>query len=170
MLLVKSRESKSLDKKALKSIGYIVLLCALPSFCWAQGSTPSSTPSSDLATILSISLSLFVVIGVIFGLAFVMRRFTGGSSGNGQMTVVSSMMAGTKERIMVLQVGAEQHLIGVTSHSINHLATLAEPIEPNAKPSSNPTHSFKEKLIEAMAANMQGKSKLQKGKDNQHEN
>lgn len=167
MLLVKSRESKSLDKKALKSIGYVALLCTLPNFSWAQG----STPSSDLGTILSISLSLFVVIGVIFGLAFVMRRFTGGSSGNGQMTVVSSMMAGTKERIMVLQVGAEQHLIGVTSHSINHLATLAEPIEPNAKPISNPTHSFKEKLIEAMAANMQGKSKVQKGKekDNQHE-
>ena len=165
MLLVNSRESKSLDKKPLKSIGCAFSLYALPASALAQ----STSTSSDLGTILSISLSLFVVLGLIFGLAYIMRRFTGASSGNGQMRVVSSMMAGTKERIMVLQVGNEQHLIGVTAHAINHLATLQEPIDvassANSVTANTSSGNFKDKLIEAMAAGIQPKTK----KESKHE-
>ena len=100
-----------------------------------------------------------------------MRRFTGGSHGNGQMKVVSSMMAGTKERIMVLQVGNEQHLIGVTSNNINLLATLQEHIEPSqtfAKSlTKNEPGSFKDKLVEAMASGIQNKMGSKKEDNNE---
>ncbi|MFC3095040.1 flagellar biosynthetic protein FliO [Alteromonas sediminis] len=108
---------------------------------------------------MSISLSLFVVLALIFGLAYLMRRFTVTSSGNGQMKVVASMMAGAKERIMVLQVGDEQHLIGITPNNINHLSTLKAPLE-TQKPTSLPADgTFKDKLVEAMAARIKPEKK-----------
>ncbi len=62
------------------------------------------------------------------------------------------MMAGTKERIMVIEVGDEQHLIGVTAHNINHLSKLETPlIIPSTKGGGD---QFKQKLIKAMAGKL----------------
>ncbi|RPJ65009.1 flagellar biosynthetic protein FliO [Alteromonas sediminis] len=159
MLLAKSRESKNLDKSYLKSIGYYSLFSLFSTRVSAQESASPSTSVSDFGTLLSISLSLFVVLALIFGLAYLMRRFTVTSSGNGQMKVVASMMAGAKERIMVLQVGDEQHLIGITPNNINHLSTLKAPLE-TQKPTSLPADgTFKDKLVEAMAARIKPEKK-----------
>ncbi|GAC05456.1 flagellar biosynthetic protein FliO [Paraglaciecola sp. Hal342] len=81
-----------------------------------------------------------------------MRRFnvTGGSSG--QLKVVASLAAGTKERVLVIEVGDEQHLIGVTAQNINHLAKLDTPIA-NDKPPSG--ENFKDKLNLFMAGKLQ---------------
>ncbi|BDX07731.1 hypothetical protein MACH26_32520 [Planctobacterium marinum] len=46
------------------------------------------------------------------------------------------MMVGTRERIAVIQVGDEQHLVGVTAHNINHLAKLEQPIVPGSNENS----------------------------------
>ena len=151
MLLVKSRELKNSGKSLLKTIGYSLPLIAVST----QSEAQSSASTSDIGTILSISLSLFVVLAIIFGLAYIMRRFTGVSSGNGQLKVVASMMAGTKERIMVLQVGNEQHLIGITANNINHLANLKEPLEVASASAAPTADNFKQKMIEAMASRMQ---------------
>ena len=59
------------------------------------------------------------------------------------------MMAGAKERVLVIEVGGEQHLLGVTAHNINHLATLATPID--NKPASPGNENFKDKLALFMA-------------------
>jgi len=40
-----------------------------------------------------------VVVAIIFALAYVMRRLNVTTMGNGQMKVVASMVAGTKEKI-----------------------------------------------------------------------
>ena len=43
-------------------------------------------------------------------------------------------MAGSKEKVMVIEVGDEQHLLGITAHNINHLATLEKkPTKDNTK-------------------------------------
>jgi flagellar protein FliO/FliZ len=125
MLLVKSRESKSLNsykiKKSLKTGFYALFLSSIWMPVHAQQSNSGFGGSSS---VISIFLSLLLVIAIIFALAFIMRRFNVTQSGNGQMKVVASMMAGTKEKIMVIEVGDEQHLLGITAHNINHLATL----------------------------------------------
>lgn len=90
-------------------------------------------------------LSLLVVIGIIFALAFVMRRFTGMHSSGGQIKSVASLVVGTRERIAVIQVGDEQHLIGVTSQNINHLAKLEQPLTQDQT-----QDNFKEKLASIM--------------------
>jgi flagellar protein FliO/FliZ len=85
-------------------------------------------------------------------LAFLMRRFNVTPGGTGQLKVVASIMAGTKERVMVIQVGDEQHLLGVTPQNINHLAKLDKPLEGS---STSTGQNFKDKLTQALAGKMQ---------------
>jgi flagellar protein FliO/FliZ len=147
MLLVNWKESKSLGKqKAYKTWAWIALgscLC-IP---FEASSAPQSI--SNPTSIVSIFLSLLLVIGVVFMLAFLMRRFNVTQSGTSNLKVVASMMAGTKERVMVIEVAGEQHLLGITAHNINHLATLSTPIDNSTTSPGNET--FKDKLALLMA-------------------
>lgn len=77
------------------------------------------------------------------------------------MRVVASLVAGTKEKVMVIEVGDEQHLLGVTSNTINHLAKLEKPLNTSADvnpPLEKTTNSFQNKLVEAMAQHVRGKN------------
>lgn len=138
MLLVKSRESKNLDKsKAQLALSAFLFIVSPVS---AQGAGPTA-PSY-----VSILLSLFVVIAMIFAIAFVMRRFNVTQSGSSDLKSVATMMVGTKERIMVIEVGDEQHLVGITATSISHLSKLDTPISNETR--QNPGDLFKAKLAQ----------------------
>ncbi|MBU3022216.1 flagellar biosynthetic protein FliO [Aestuariibacter sp. A3R04] len=113
----------------------------------------SGSSITNPTSVLSIFLSLLLVVGIIFSLAWLMRRFNVTHASSGQMKVVASMVAGTRERIMVIQVGDEQHIVGVTAHTINHLAKLETPLSP-PEPLSSQGADFKEKLIKAMAGTL----------------
>ena len=104
---------------------------------------------SNPTSVVSIFLSLLLVVGIVFMLAFLMRRFNVTQSGSSQMKVVASMMAGTKERILVVEVGEEQHLLGITSHNINHLPNWTSLLADNA--SQPGTRQFKDKLTLALS-------------------
>lgn len=148
MLLVNWKESKSLGKQNPYKTWVWMTLCSCLSFSFEANSAPQSL--SNPTSIVSIFLSLLLVIGVVFMLAFLMRRFNVTQSGTSNLKVVASMMAGTKERVMVIEVAGEQHLLGVTAHNINHLATLANPIT-TAASSSSGNDKFKDKLALFMA-------------------
>jgi flagellar protein FliO/FliZ len=120
---------------------------------------PTTESLTSASSILSVFLSLLVVIAIIFAFAYVMRRFNVAQSGNGQMRVIASLAAGTKEKIMVIEVGDEQHLLGITAHNINHLAKLENPLhkdKPSASESQNPQVNFQQKLVNAMAQSISG--------------
>ena len=158
MLLVKSRESKSLgNKSSYKTWVWVIFysFCYLPNEAFAQTNSLSNPTS-----ILSIFLSLLLVIGIVFALAYLMRRFNVTSSGHGQLKVIASMAAGTREKIIVIEVAGEQHLIGVTSNQINHLTKLENPI---AAAVATPGANFKDKLSQALAGKIQ--SVMQMSKD-----
>ncbi|MCF2950209.1 flagellar biosynthetic protein FliO [Paraglaciecola aquimarina] len=153
MLLVNWKESKSLGKRLYtqnlyKTWGWITLAaCFLLPFSAHAEPESFSNPTS----IVSIFLSLLLVIGVVFMLAFVMRRFNVTQSGTSQLKIVTSMMAGTRERVLVIQVGDEQHLLGVTAHNINHLAKLDKTLD---SPQANNNDKFKDKLATFMAGKL----------------
>jgi len=126
-----------------------MLPLAFTPFTFAQSTQSITNPTS----VLSIFLSLLLVVAIIFSLGYIMRRFNVTHASNGQMKVVASMMAGAKERIMVIEVGDEQHLIGVTSQSISHLSKLDTPLEVRARTAESQA-LFKDKLVKAMASRM----------------
>jgi len=162
MLLVKSKELKNSGRNLYKIGAYVLLLFLFCSVVNAEvlASTPQTlqNPSS----ILSIFLSLLLVVAIIFALALIARRFNVTQAGNGQLKVVASMAAGAKEKIMVVDVGGEQFLIGITAHNINQLGKLDNPLEtPSISKNSGESTSlaFKDKLVKAMAQTMIGSKK-----------
>jgi flagellar protein FliO/FliZ len=77
----------------------------------------------------SMVISLLAVLVAIFIAAWVLKKLqVGGLSVNG-LKVVTSLSLGSKERLVVVQVGKKQLLLGVTGQQINILDTLDEPIE-----------------------------------------
>lgn len=79
-------------------------------------------------------LALIFVIALILALAWLIRRLPGvGQRGHGAMRVVATLPVGVKERVIVIEVGNAQMVIGVTSEQITLLDTLAEPL-PEAPP------------------------------------
>jgi len=150
MLLVNWNVSKKSGKKTFsksKACAYVSLVF-LSSFEANAQAASLSNPTS----IVSIFLSLLLVIAIVFALAYLMRRFNVTQSGSSQLKVVASMMAGTRERVLVVDVGGEQHLLGITSHNINHLAKLDKPL-PCEKNSA--AENFKDKLSLFMAGKLQ---------------
>ena len=76
----------------------------------------------------SMILSLLMVLVLIIICAFVLKRFNFAQQGVSQMKVVTSLSLGTKERVVVIQVGEQQLLLGVTSQQITLIERLAEPL------------------------------------------
>ncbi|MFT4994821.1 MAG: flagellar protein FliO/FliZ [Paraglaciecola sp.] len=150
MLLVNWNVSKSSGSQTpLKSRAW---LCLGPVFYSSFATSAEATSLSNPTSIVSIFLSLLLVIAIVFALAYLMRRFNVTHSGSSQLKVVASMMAGTRERVLVIDVGGEQHLLGITSHNINHLAKLDNPL-PSEKNTSG--ENFKDKLAQFMAGKLQ---------------
>ena len=78
--------------------------------------------------LLPVALSLIVVVAIVFAIGFLMKRVNWVGNGSRQLRVVASLMVGTRERIAVIQVGEEQHLVGITAHAINHMGRLEQPL------------------------------------------
>jgi flagellar protein FliO/FliZ len=78
----------------------------------------------------SMILSLLAVLLAIVVVAWILKKLqVGGNSVVNGLKVVTSLNLGAKERLIVVQVGKKQLLLGVTGQQINLLETLAEPIE-----------------------------------------
>lgn len=84
------------------------------------------TPSTDSATMI---LSLLLVLLVVIASAFILKKFQGPTQGTSALKVVTSLHLGTKEKIVVVQVGEKQLLLGVTSSQITVLETLEQPFD-----------------------------------------
>lgn len=81
----------------------------------------------DLATTFG---SLLFVIALILFLAWVLKRMRVPTFGNQKgLSIVRQLAVGTKERIVIVQAGEEQFLVGVTSQSIQLLAKLDAPLK-----------------------------------------
>ena len=94
------------------------------------------------------ALSSLLVIGIILVLGWLLRRLRGASllGGSRQLKVVSSLALGQRERLVVVQVGEEQYLLGVTAQQISGLGKLDIPLAPEqaskllSKRSTGPKH------------------------------
>lgn len=92
----------------------------------ANNSAPKVGSGSHL---LTVTLGLMAIVGLIFALSWFVKRFTqGGFSGNAHIKILSAMPLGTRERLVLVETGGQQLLIGVTANNINTLHVLTSPI------------------------------------------
>ncbi|QXI30105.1 flagellar biosynthetic protein FliO [Pseudomonas vanderleydeniana] len=95
-------------------------------------------------------LGLLLVLGVIFALAWMVRRVQqAGPAGKGQVIdIIGSRALGPRDRLVLVQVGKEQILLGLTPGTITPLHVLKEPVEtPNGEPA---TPEFAQRLMELL--------------------
>lgn len=86
--------------------------------------------SIDLATTAG---SLVLVVAFILLLAWLVKRMRVPVFGHQKgLMVVRHLSVGTKERIVIIQAGEEQFLVGITANSINLISKLDKPIEVDA--------------------------------------
>lgn len=123
---------------------------------------PTSTVLADnnmTANLLQTSLGLLVVLAVIAAAAWGVKRFGHLRMGvQGQMKIVGGVSLGTRERVVLLQVGEQQLLLGVAPGQIRTLHVLNEPLSESdaritataADVSSEP--GFSERLKSAIIA------------------
>lgn len=91
------------------------------------------------STLLETLFGLLVVLASIALVAWLLRRtnrFT--SSANGQMRIIAGLSLGPRERALLLQVGEQQILVGVTAHQIQTLHVLESPLVNNKTDTNTP--------------------------------
>ncbi|KJG19195.1 flagellar assembly protein FliO [Photobacterium angustum] len=91
-------------------------------------------PDLNIATTLA---SLLLVIAIIVFLAWLLKRMrVAGISGNDSgLKVITQLAVGQRERVVLLQVGEEQMLVGITQHNISLLSKLDKPLNMDESPS-----------------------------------
>ena len=95
-------------------------------------------------------LGLLLVLGLIFALAWLLRRVQQTGSRQGQVIeLISSRALGARDRLVLVQVGNEQILLGLTPGRITPLHVLKEPVQvPGATQPATP--EFAKRLMEIL--------------------
>ena len=109
----------------MRYVAWLGLFGAWPAMAAGQA------PTTDLLQWL---VSCFLVIGLILALAWLLKksRLVPGLAQN-QLRVISVLPLGNREKLLVVKVGEQQVLLGMTPANINLLCQLESPlVEPPA--------------------------------------
>lgn len=94
-----------------------------------QSSTLSGT-SMNTDYFLQVILALILVIGVIVVLSVLAKRFSVfPGTGSGPIKVLSGVSLGGKDRLILVQVGDEQLLVGTSPGNVQKVHKLQQPID-----------------------------------------
>lgn len=88
--------------------------------------TPQQVPAANGGGLLQTTLALAFVIALMLGLAWLTKRFSPRNFGgaNGNVKLVGSLSIGTRERILLVEVGEQWIVVGASPGRINALATM----------------------------------------------
>lgn len=97
---------------------------------------------THMAAAASMLGGLIVVLMLIFALAYLLRRFNLVPTHHNVLKTLAVTSLGQKERLVLVQVGEQQYLLGVSGQQVNLIDKLAQPIPIEAV-------SFADKLRQA---------------------
>ena len=101
-------------------------------------------------------LGLLLVIGLIFMLAWLLRRVQQiGPRSNQVIKLLANQALGPRERLVLVQVGNEQVLLGLSAGRITPLHVMKEPVHlADAEPA---TPEFAQRLMELLGKDQKDK-------------
>jgi flagellar protein FliO/FliZ len=108
---------------------------------------PLITSPIGVGDFLQMLIGLIIVLGIIFAMAWLIRRM-----GHvpvrmqGALKVLCGISVGQRERIMLIQVGEQQLLVGIAPGQIRTLHVLAHPVGLHDAAAPASAQSFAEKL------------------------
>ena len=136
------------------------LFAALPLASWAAEPVAQVAAApvggSVGGQLTQLVLGLLLVVGLIFALAWLMRRVQNAGPGNGQVIeMIGSRALGPRDRLVLVQVGEEQILWGITPGRITPLHVLKTPV--NVDQSQSATPEFAQRLMELLGKDQKDK-------------
>lgn len=122
------------------------LLCALGA---PAAAAPQTTPPVGIPGVLGFGVSLVLVIGAILlvGWLYSQMRDAQGSRGS-VINVLASQSLGSKEKIVLVEVGNKQIVVGMTSAHLQTLHVFDEPVVCLQEPVK--ASAFAERLLSAL--------------------
>jgi len=101
----------------------------------------TATLASPIGTsyLASTLLALLAILALIIGLAWLLKRLPSSALRSpAQLKIITHLNLGQRERLVVVEVGHQQLLLGITSQQINCLHKLAEPLSVSSSIASKP--------------------------------
>ncbi|SEE28167.1 flagellar biosynthetic protein FliO [Pseudomonas migulae] len=142
-----------------KVLGFVLalpfsVLAAEPVATAASAPAVSSGVAGQLTQLV---LGLLLVLGLIFFLAWLLRRVQqAGPAGKGQVIeLIGSRALGPRDRLILVQVGNEQILLGLSPGTITALHVLKEPVQVPVTEKATP--EFAQRLMELMGKDQKDK-------------
>ena len=100
-----------------------------------QTTLPLATPGVSSGNLVQVTLGLLMVLALIVGIAWLLRRYGRlQSAASGSLKIIGGLSIGSRERVVLLQVGDTQLLVGVAPGRVQTLHVLDEPLT-TGKPS-----------------------------------
>ena len=117
----------------MRHFAWIGLLGAWPALAATTAVTTATNPPPS-TSLLQWLVSCFLVIGLILLLAWLLKRARlVPALAQNQLRVISALPLGNREKLLVVKVGEQQVLLGMTPTNINLLCQLETPLaEPAA--------------------------------------
>ncbi|PCR93886.1 flagellar biosynthetic protein FliO [Pseudomonas fluorescens] len=127
-----------------------IVMAAEPAAATAAAVTPAVN-SGVAGQLTQLVFGLLLVLGLIFFLAWLLRRVQqAGPAGKGQVIeLIGSRALGPRDRLMLVQVGKEQILLGLSPGTITALHVLKEPVDVPAT-SEKATPEFAQHLLKIL--------------------
>jgi len=129
----------------------LMAIGAEPAAPAASASAAAVGASSGMAAQLGqTALGLLAVVGVILGLAWLLRRLQPmGTRGGQVIELLGARALGPRDRLVLVQVGQEQILLGLSPGRITPLHVLQHPVEA-PQPGEAATPEFAQRLMELL--------------------
>ncbi len=106
-------------------------------------------PMIEGPDLLSLGASLLIVIGAVILLGWLYTRLRFNSGGPDDLiNIVGSRALGPKERLILVEVGGQNLLVGITATHVQTLHTFDEPIA--VAPADKKTSGFASRLRNAV--------------------
>lgn len=113
---------------------YFSLLCLTILLSHSISGVALAAATQEPWAFMPMLTSLLMVLVVIVVIAVVLKKLNIGMQGTRGIKIISVVNLGSKERLMVVEVAGQQHLLGITAHQINHLFELPTPLGESLSP------------------------------------
>jgi flagellar protein FliO/FliZ len=134
----------------------LLSLWLLPTSLLAEQSSASKTATATIepmssSYLLKLTGGLIMVVVVIFVLAWLIKKMNlTPQSQSGLIKVVAGLNLGARERVVLLEVGGEQILVGLSSGRMDKLHTLTTTVETDALTAES-TQTVQSKFAQLLA-------------------
>jgi flagellar protein FliO/FliZ len=137
---------------AVRAISVIVLL--MPVLAQAQEKADKlkqTLPHATAEQMIKMVLGLLFVLFMIFLLAWLFKKYVGvGVTSSASLKAIAGVSVGQKERVVLVQVGERQILVGVAPGQVNMLYPLEKDEEIKFTGKSQAKNPFAEKLKQSL--------------------